>query len=252
MYQELQIFEESFDNLFPVWGTEANDLSLPTLAVGDVFDHTGLPGIRWCKPPEAEQQFKVIAIRHAFSATGQGPEVDYVLQVAVALDALADGQQAALIDAEEDLQRQTGRADYLQSVAREQARRTAPDVLNKVVDGIESEMKSTPAHGIESEALNAWDEAAAILQADGHALTEMLRAEIESSVRRAFKHLTDGDRLAVWLAYADVTECFFGRDWPEVHAGFDPQTVWDATMREIDEEVSGRITNMLYAHELQP
>ena len=250
MYQELQIFEESFSSRFPVWGTEANDLPLPTLAVGDAFDHTSLPGIPWRMPPEPGQNFKVIAVRHAFSSTGPGPEADYVMQIAVALDDLESRQEAALIEAEQDLQRQTGRADFLQSVAREQARRTAPDVLNKVVDGIELEMKSTPAHGIESEAVSAWDEAAAILQANGHDLAEILRSQIEFSVRLAFKRLGDDDRLAVWLAYADLNDCFYG-EWPDVHSGFDPWTVWAATMQEVDEEVSGRITNMLYAHQLQ-
>ena len=249
MYQELQLFEESFDR-HPVWGTEGNDLPLPPLAVGDLFEHDSLPAIRWRMPPEPGQVFKVVAIKHVFSENGRGPEANHLLKVAVALDNLADRQEAALIEAEQDLQRQTGRADFLQSVAREQARRTAPDVLNKVVDGIELEMKSTPAHGIESEAVSAWDEAAAILQANGHDLAEILRSQIEFSVRLAFKRLGDDDRLAVWLAYADLNDCFYG-EWPDVHSGFDPWTVWAATMQEVDEEVSGRITNMLYAHQLQ-
>ena len=249
MYQELQLFEESFDR-HPVWGTEGNDLPLPPLAVGDLFEHDSLPSINWRMPPEPGQVFKVVAIKHVFSENGRGPEANHLLKVAVALDNLADRQEAALIEAEQDLQRQTGRADFLQSVAREQARRTAPDVLNKVVDGIELEMKSTPAHGIESEAVSAWDEAAAILQANGHDLAEILRSQIEFSVRLAFKRLGDDDRLAVWLAYADLNDCFYG-EWPDVHSGFDPWTVWAATMQEVDEEVSGRITNMLYAHQLQ-
>ncbi len=186
MYQELQLFEESFDR-HPVWGTEGNDLPLPAMAVGDQFEHDSLPAIHWRMPPKPGQVFKVVAIKHVFSETGCGPEANHLLKVAVALDNLADRQETALIEAEQDLQRQTGRADFLQSVAREQARRTAPDVLNKVVDGIESEMKSMPAHGIESEAVSAWDEAAAILQANGHMLAEMQRSEIESSVRLAFK-----------------------------------------------------------------
>ena len=112
-------------------------------------------------------------------------------------------------------------------------------------------MKSTPAHGIESEAESAWDEAAAILQANGHDLAEILRSQIEFSVRLAFKRLGDEDRLAVWLAHADLNECFY-EDWPEVHAGFDPWTVWAATMQEIDEEVSERVLNMLHEHQLPP
>ena len=194
------------------------------------------------------QVFKVVAIKHVFSENGRGPEANHLLKVAVALDNLADRQEAALIEAEQDLQRQTGRSDFLQSVARKQARRTAPDVLNKIVDGIESEMKSTPAHGIESEAVSAWDEAAAILQTDGHALADMLRSQMESIVRAAFKRLNDDDRLAVWLAYADLNECFY-EDWPDVHAGFDPWTVWATTMGAVDEEVSGRVLNMLHEHQ---
>ena len=247
MYQELQLFEESFDR-HPVWGTEGNDLPLPPLAVGDLFEHDSLPSINWRMPPEPGQVFKVVAIKHVFSENGRGPEANHLLKVAVALDNLADRQEAALIEAEQDLQRQTGRSDFLQSVARKQARRTAPDVLNKIVDGIELEMKSTPAHGIESEAVSAWDEAAAILQTDGHALADMLRSQMESIVRAAFKRLNDDDRLAVWLAYADLNECFY-EDWPDVHAGFDPWTVWATTMGAVDEEVSGRVLNMLHEHQ---
>ena len=247
MYQELQLFEESFDR-HPVWGTEGNDLPLPPLAVGDLFEHDSLPSINWRMPPEPGQVFKVVAIKHVFSENGRGPEANHLLKVAVALDNLADRQEAALIEAEQDLQRQTGRSDFLQSVARKQARRTAPDVLNKIVDGIESEMKSMPAHGIESEAVSAWDEAAAILQTDGHALADMLRSQMESIVRAAFKRLNDDDRLAVWLAYADLNECFY-EDWPDVHAGFDPWTVWATTMGAVDEEVSGRVLNMLHEHQ---
>lgn len=247
MYQELQLFEESFDR-HPVWGTEGNDLPLPPLAVGDLFEHDSLPAIHWRMPPEPGQVFKVVAIKHVFSENGRGPEANHLLKVAVALDNLADRQEAALIEAEQALQRQTGRSDFLQSVARKQARRTAPDVLNKIVDGIESEMKSTPAHGIESEAVSAWDEAAAILQTDGHALADMLRSQMESIVRAAFKRLNDDDRLAVWLAYADLNECFY-EDWPDVHAGFDPWTVWATTMGAVDEEVSGRVLNMLHEHQ---
>ena len=250
MYQELQLFEDSFDR-HPVWGTEGNDSRLPTLAVGDLFEHDSLPAIDWRMPPEPGQVFKVVAIKHVFSENGRGPEANHLLKVAVALDDLADRQEVALIEAEQDLQRQTGRADFLHGMAREQARRTAPDVLNKLVDGIESDMKCTPAHGIDSEALCAWSEAAAILQADGLALAEILRSQIESSVRLAFKRLSADDRLAVWLAHADLNECFY-EDWPGVHAGFDPWTTWAATMGAVDEEVSGRVMNMLYEDQCPP
>ncbi len=79
MYQELQIFEESFEH--PVWGTEDNDLPLPTLAVGDLFEHDSLPGIHWRTPPEPGQVFKVVAIKHVFRETGSGPEADHLLKV---------------------------------------------------------------------------------------------------------------------------------------------------------------------------
>jgi hypothetical protein len=100
-----------------------------------------------------------------------------------------------------------------------------------------------------SEALSAWNEAAAILQADGHGLADMLRSQIESSVRLAFKRLSDDDRRAIWLAHDDLNECFY-EGWPDVHAGFDPWKVWTSPLPEIDEEVSQRVVNKLYQHQL--
>ena len=249
MYQELQIFEESFDSP-PVWGTEGNGGPLPTLAVGDIFAHESLPAISWRRFPEAGQVFKVSAIKHAFRETGIGPLADHLLMVAVALDDFEARCDAEVADAEKALANQTRRADFFESLARGQARAAAPAPLDTVIKGIVSQLKTRPAHGVVSEAASEWEEAAQILQANDHLFAEILRSEIRSSVARALKQMSQADRLAVWLADADMKDWFFDNDWPDPEADFDPAACWGRALDEAEEKIVRRITSALLDHEL--
>lgn len=247
MYHELQLFEESFDH-HPVWGTEGNDLPLPTLAVGDLFEHDSLPAIHWRTPPEPGQVFKVIAIKHVFSETGPGPEANHLLMVAVALGDLESRQEAALDEAESALENQTRRGDFLSVLLRDLAQHTAPEVRDKLVQGIVSAMKGMSAHGIEDEAESAWEEAAMILQANDHLLADMLQGEIQADVRRAIAQLDREDRLTLWLADAELDD-WFPDDWPDAQTALDPLTRWREAMDAAEQQMTQRVLTLLYAHE---
>jgi hypothetical protein len=248
MYQELQLFEETFDG-YPVWGTEGNDLPLPALRVGDLFEHESLPAMNWRTPPKPSQAFKVIAIKHVFRETGRGPEADHLLKVAVALDDLESRQEAALNEAETDLENQTRRGDFLSVLLCDLAKYKAPEVRNKLVQGIVSTMKDMAAHGIEDEAGNSWEEAAMILQADGHVLAEMLRGEIQADVRRAIAQLDSEDRLTLWLAAAGLDD-WYPDDFPDAQSRFDPLTHSRRALDTAEEQLTEYVLSLLYAHDL--
>lgn len=220
MYQELELFEETFDGR-PVWSTEGNDLPLPPLAVGDLFEHDSLPNIRWRWSPEPGQVFKVIAIKHVFRETGRGPEATHLLKVAVALGDLESRQEAKLYQIETALEAQTRRGDFLDILIYELAIHNWPEVQDKLIQSIVSSMKATPARGIEDEAENAWQEAAIILQANNHLLADMLQREIQSEVQRAIAKLEREDRLILWLAAAGLDD-WYPDDFPDAPTGFDP------------------------------
>lgn len=249
MYQELQLFEESF-NSEPVWSTEGNDLPLPPLAVGDQFEHLSMSAIYWRRPPRPGQVFRVVALKHVFKdSTDPGPTADYSLMVAVALDDFADRQEAALDEAETKLEDQTRRGDFLSAMLIDLAQHTAPELRNKLVQGVVSSMKAKPAHGIEDEAESAWEEAARILQADGHGLADMQRGDVESDVRGALKKLGREDRLTLWLEEAQLND-WFSDDWPKSATAFDPLTHLRGALDLVEEQLTRRVLSLLYAHEL--
>lgn len=248
MYQELQLFEESF-NRPPVWGAEGYGLPLPTLAVGDLFEHDSLPDLQWRRPPEPGQVFKVVAVKHVFRETGPGPEVNHLLMVAVALDDLQSRQDAELDQAEADAEHQTRRGDFLNALVCDLARHCAPEVRQKLVHGIVSSMKAMSAHGIEDEAQSAWEEAAMILQADGHILTNMLQSEIQADVGRAIAELEREDRLTLWLADAGLDD-WYPDDFPKAQAAFDPLAHSRRTLDTAEEKLTRRVVTLLYEHVL--
>lgn len=248
MYQELELFEETFDS-GPVWGTEGNDLPLPTLAVGDLFGHDMLPDIHWRRPPESGQVFKVVAIKHVFRETGTGPEVNHVLMVAVALDDMESRQEAAWSQAESDLEIQTRRGDFLNALVCDLANHNAPEVQDKLVQGIVSAMKIVSARGINDEAENAWEEAAMILQSDGHDLAETLRGEIQADVLRAIKQSDREVQLILWLATAGLDDWCLG-EFPLAQEAFN---VLDHSRRALDtagELLTERVLSLLCSHDL--
>lgn len=242
----LLLFEESFHRP-PLWITKAAS-PFPALAVGDSFEHGGLPAIRWCREPEAGQIFKITQIKHDFHDDEDGPH--YSLLVCVALDDFEARREAELADAEQALENQTRRADFFESLAQDQARSTAPAVMDTTVQSIVSRLKTRPAHGVVSEAVSEWEEAAQILQANDHLLAEMLRSEIRGSAVRALKQMGRADRLAVWLADADLNNWFSDQNWPDPKGAFDPLEQWRGALDETVNEITQRIFSELHAHEL--
>ena len=248
MHYTLVLFEESFKHP-PLWITKAPS-PFPALAVGDSFEHAGLPEIRWHREPEAGQLFKITQIKHDFHDDENGPH--HSLLVCVALDDLEARCDAELADAEQALANQTRRADFFESLAREQAGVAAPALIDTAVRGIVSRLKTQPAHGIASEVASEWEEAAQILQANDHLLAEILKTEIRRSVARALKQMSQADRLAVWLATADLNDWFFDEDWPDPEADFDPAVRWSGVLDEAEEKIVRRIESALLDHEWVP
>lgn len=248
MYQELEIFEETFDG-YPVWSTEGNDPPLPGLALGDLFEHDGLPNIRWRRPPEPGQIFKVIAVKHVFRETGCGPEANHLLKVAVALGDLESRHEAELYQANAALEDQTRRGDFLTALMWDLAKYNAPEIRSRLVQGIVLNMKITPARGIEDEAENEWEEAAIILQANDHLLADMLQREIQSDVQRAIAKLQREDRLTLWLAASGLDD-WCPEDFPDAQASFDPLAHSSSTLDTAEEKLSRQVLSLLYAHDL--
>lgn len=247
MYQELELFEETFDG-HPVWGTEGNDLPLPALRVGDLFEHESLPAINWRTSPKPGQAFKVTAIKHVFRETGPGPEADHLLKVAVALDDLESQQEAKLYQIETDLEAQTRRGDFLDILIYELAIHSAPEVQDKLIQSIMSSMKATPAREIEDEAKNTWEEAAIILQANHHLLADMLQREIKSEVQRAIAKLKREDRLIIWFAAAGLDD-WSPDDFPNAQTGFDPLKHSRRTLETVESQLIEQVVSLLHAHD---
>lgn len=240
MYQELQLFEESFKSS-PVWGTEGNDMPLPALHVGDIFDHHSLPSVRWWSPPQKDQHFKVMAVKHAFSEFGPGPETNHLMQVLVALDDFDNRQEAELRDAETSLASETRRADFVGELLADIAKKHARALFEAVEQSVIYTMKNSEAHDTGGEATNAWQEAAIILKADGHLFADMVRSDIKSKVAVALEKLSRADRLTMCLARSDLKDWFDSDTWPEKHSDFDPLNDWHEPMDEIEEELCNEV-----------
>lgn len=247
MYQELELFEETFDSR-PLWSTEGNDLALPALAVGDLFEHDSLPNIRWRRPPELGQVFKVIAIKHVFRETGSGPEADHLLKIAVALDDLESRQEAARNEAETDLKNQTRRGDFLDFLLYELAIHNKTKVWEKLIQDIVSAMKITPARGIHGEAKFAWEEAALILQANDHLRADILQPYIKADAQRAIEKMNRVDRLILWLEAAGMDD-FSPDDFPNAKTGFDSLKYSRKTLETVESQLIEQVVSLLHAHD---
>ncbi len=219
MYQELIVHIDTFRSQ-PVWSTEGNDLPLPTLAVGDVLE---VPPLAWHGAPADQPVFRVTAIKHVFTDTGPGPEANHQMVVTVAEDGsrpLEDELDDALNEAEKHQKHSVFWRTLLQDVVEQRA----PAIRGAVLQSIRQAMKNQPACDI-AEVSNAWQEAASILQADGHELAEMLRGTLAGSVHQAVKALPREERLVLWLAAGGLHE-----EWEtgaEPH-GFEPDGRSDA------------------------
>ncbi|MDP2416352.1 MAG: hypothetical protein U1D25_05500 [Hydrogenophaga sp.] len=237
MYQELIVHIDSFDAP-PVWGTEANDLPLPTLAVGDVLE---VPGLAWHSPTKPHPVFRVTAVKHVFTDTGPGPEANHQLMVTVAADG-SPTQEDELNDALAEAEQHQRHSAFWRSLLKDVARQRAPALMDAVLQGIQQAMQSRPAHGIEA-ADNEWLEAARILQADGHGLADILRSTLGGSVYEAIKALPREERLVLWLAQSG-----FDEEWEDSAdpRDFEPDGRSDALNQLEDELLSQLQTELLY------
>ena len=249
MYQELELFEESFDGC-PVWSTEGSDLPLPLIAVGNLFEHDGLPNICWRMPPEPTQVFKVIAIKHVFRETGRGAKTTHLLKVAVALGGLESRQEVELYQAETALENQTRRGDFLDFLLYELASHDAAEVWEKLILDTVSAMKTTPARGIHGEAEFAWEEAALIFQTSDHLQIDILQPYFRADVQRAIAKMNRIDRLILWLESA-VLENWFPDDFPNAKTGFDPLKHSPKTLETVESQLMEHIVSLLHAHDIQ-
>lgn len=240
MYQELTVHIDSFKSP-PVWGTEGNDLPLPTLAVGDVLE---VPALAWHSDPAATPVFRVTAIKHVFTDTGPGPEANHLVMVTVAEDGartLEDERDDALNDAE----KHEKHSAFWRTLLKDVARQRAPALLVAVLQGIQQAMQSQPAHGIEA-AGTEWLESARILQGDGHGLADMLRGRLAGSVCEAIKALPREERLVLWLAQGA-----FDEEW-ETSAdprSFEPDGRSDA-LNQLEDELLRQLQTQLLDTEL--
>lgn len=247
MYQELELFEETFDG-HPVWSTEGNNLPLPALAVGDLFEHDSLPNIRWRWPPEPGQVFKVVAIKHVFRDTGRGPEADHLLKVAVALGDLESRQEAKLHQAETALEAQTRRGDFLDILLYELAIHNGANVWEKLIQDSVSAMKTTPARGIHGEAEFAWEEAALILQAKDHLGADILQPYIQADAQQAIAKMNRVDRLTLWLEAAGMDD-WSPDDFPNAQTGFEPLKHSRRNLETVESQLIEKVVSLLYAHD---
>lgn len=219
MYQELIVHLDTFQSP-EVWGTEGNDLPLPALAVGDVLE---VPPLNWNRAPEEKAVYRVTAIQHAFTDTGAGPEANHQMRVTVAEDG-SPTLEDQLEEAQDEIEKHRQIAAFWRGLLEDVVEQRAPAIQGAVLQSIRQAMKNQPAFGM-AEAGNEWQEAASILQADGHELAEMLRGTLAGSVYQAVKALPREERLVLWLAAGGVHE-----EWEtaaEPH-GFEPDGRSDA------------------------
>ena len=222
MYQELIVFVDSFESR-PVWGTEANDLPLPALAVGDVLD---VPTLReWAGATPTV--WRVTAVKHVFTAMGdRTPEADHQVLVTVREDKEPTLEQE-LEQAEVRNEELKQHSQFWQTLLGDIAEQQAPALRDALLTGIEHTMKRQPAHGI-AEARNEWCEAATIVQADGHMLEDMLTKQLRGSIHQALQRLPREERLLLWLEQGGLHEEWETSAQPQ---GFEPDGRSDALDR---------------------
>lgn len=234
MYQELIVFVGSFDS-HPVWGTEGNDLPLPTLAVGDVLE---VPTLHWHGIPEAKPVYRVTAVKHAFTDTGIGPEANHQVLVTIAQDDTPT-LDAELDKALEIAERHQKSSAFWQTMLNDLAQQQVPNLLDALVQVAREAMKNQPAHGM-TEASSEWTEAASILQADGHLLADTVNKQLVSRVHDAIQRLSREDRLFLWLAHRGMEEV----EADALDHDFEPPSGSDA-MEKVRKEVLWELKSLL-------
>lgn len=218
MYQELQIFKDSVEGQL-LWGTEGNDLPIPSLAKGDVFE---LPSAHWWE--ESRHQgtaYRVVSVSHVFTDTGPGPECNYLMKVVIEQ---FKPEESDLDLRAQELERETQKVDFLEHIATTTGGLAAPTIFRALVSDIVANMKSDPAHGIE-DAGNAWHEAAIILNSNGHLLAQMMQDELLGKIQHALQALSQKDRIALWI-WCDGLETWMREwddfSWDKHRSSFDP------------------------------
>jgi hypothetical protein len=233
MYQELQIFKNSFEGEL-LWGTEGNDLPIPSLSKGDVFE---LPGAQWWE--ESRHQglaYRVVSVCHAFEDSGQGPECNHLIKVAIEqFNSEESDSDLHVQELEHELERETQKVDFLEHIATTTGGLAAPTIFRALVSDIVANMKSDPAHGIE-EADSAWHEAAIILESNGHLLAQVMRDELLVKIQHALQALSQTDRIALWI-WCDGLETWMSEwddfSWDKHRSSFDPAK-WNGVFDEVE------------------
>jgi hypothetical protein len=241
MYQELQIFQDNFDGQL-LWGTEGNDLPIPTLAKGDVFE---LPGAHWWE--ESRHQgtaYRVVSVSHVFTDTGPGPECNYLMKIVI--EQFKPEESDLDLRAQElecELERESQKVDFLEHIATTAGGLAAPTIFKALVSDIVANMKSDPAHGIE-DADNAWHEAAIILNSNGHVLAQMMQDKLLEKIQHALRALSQTDRIALWI-WCDGLETWMSvwddLSWDKQLSSFDP-TEWNGVFDQVERYAMNLLT----------
>lgn len=217
-----------------LWGTEGNDLPIPSLAKGDVFE---LPGAHWWE--ESRHQgtaYRVVSVSHVFMDTGPGPECNYLMKIVIEQFKPEESDSDLHVqELEHELERETQKVDFLEHIATTTGGLAAPTIFSALVSDIVANMKNDAAHGIE-EADNAWHEAAIILKSNGHLLAQTMRDELRREIQHALKALSSTDRIALWI-WCDGLETWMREwddfSWDKRSSSFDPAK-WNGVFDEVE------------------
>jgi hypothetical protein len=241
MYQELQIFKNSFEGEL-LWGTEGNDLPIPSLAKGDVFE---LPGAHWWEESHHQgMAYRVVSVSHVFMDTGPGPECNYLMKVVIEQFKPEESDlDLRTQELEFELEREIQKVDFLEHIATTTGGLAAPTIFSALVSDIVANMKSDPAQGIE-DASNAWHEAAIILKSNGHLLAQMMLDELLGKTQQALQALNLKDRIALWI-WCDGLETWMREwddfSWDKHSSSFDPAE-WNGVFDKVERYAMNLLT----------
>lgn len=237
MYQELQIFQDNFEGRL-LWSTEGNDLAIPNLTKGDVFE---LPGAHWWEDAQLQgRAYRVVHVSHVFMDTGLGPECNHLMKVSIEqFNPEEDDLNLHAQELKRELERETQKVEFLKYIATSSGGLAAPIILEALINDIVTNMKNDAAHGIE-EADSAWHEAAIILKSNGHLLAQTMRNELRRKIQNALKALSSTDRIALWIG-CDGLETWM-QDWDDLswdkhRSSFDP-IEWTSAFGEVEERAT--------------
>jgi hypothetical protein len=203
MLIELQFFEDSFESS-PQWVVDFQAHTLPQFSNGDVLV---LPGISfWEEANQQGLQFRVIKTLHVITDPSQRFDSHYTRKLLIEKFIPEKPTVDIYVDElESEIEVANQKIKFLQHIAVSAGEVGAENIIDGVVNGIISNMKSQSGHEIE-EADNAWLEAAIILKSDGHFLAELLIQNLQDEVYTAISNLSVAERIVLWLSYGSLDE----------------------------------------------